>query len=319
MENKRELGQFYTDYNPFKLKVFKKWFEDALEKSDNTVLEPFAGSNNLIKMLLEDYDFNYKSYDIEPGDQGVEFRDTIADYPKGYKLAITNPPYLSKSSAKRRKIKFPNVDFGDLYKLCLFKMLQHNDFVGAIVPINIIRDESFRDRLDKYIILNKKMFNTTETPVCLALFSPKETFKNTEIFNINKKLGSLSSINNYLQKFELNDADEIKFNSKKGTLFLRAVDNPKGSRISFGPSDNFSVDEIKVSSRHLTLIEVPFKVTKSKINQLNLILKEYRDKTKDVYLNAFMGLRDDGDYRRRLDYKTARKLILYYINEYGNE
>ncbi|CAG8720555.1 6125_t:CDS:2, partial [Cetraspora pellucida] len=47
---------------------FKEWFTTALKASNDTILEPFAGSNNLIKMLQdENYNFDFVAYDINPG------------------------------------------------------------------------------------------------------------------------------------------------------------------------------------------------------------------------------------------------------------
>ncbi|CAG8645519.1 4758_t:CDS:2, partial [Diversispora eburnea] len=41
---------------------------DSLKESNNTVLEPFAGANNLIKMLQDEgYNFDFAAYDINPG------------------------------------------------------------------------------------------------------------------------------------------------------------------------------------------------------------------------------------------------------------
>ena len=67
MENKRVLGQYFTRYNPFKNEGFIEWSTECSLKN-NTILEPFAGSNNLITMLQEmrlcnsfvSYDISYK-------------------------------------------------------------------------------------------------------------------------------------------------------------------------------------------------------------------------------------------------------------------
>ncbi len=49
----KALGQFYTENNPFHLKQFKSWFKEAKKQTkSDVVLEPFAGSNNLIRTLL---------------------------------------------------------------------------------------------------------------------------------------------------------------------------------------------------------------------------------------------------------------------------
>ena len=47
---KRELGQYFTTYNPFQNYGFLNWAKEC-NLSKTTILEPFAGSNNLINML----------------------------------------------------------------------------------------------------------------------------------------------------------------------------------------------------------------------------------------------------------------------------
>lgn len=310
----REIGKYYTDYNPFKNKVFKKWFAKALKESGNVVLEPFAGENNLIRMLDKDYDFSYFSFDIAPGkDKTVIKRDTISDFPKGYKLAVTNPPYLSKVSATRLGMIFPKTTYDDLYKLSLRKMLDNCDYVAAIVPTTVLGMEEFRTRMESYILLNKKMFDTTDTPTCLALFSPE--VDNTVLFDNNGKIGDFNSIISWFNDWSDSERVEgIKFNEREGSLFLNGIDNNNGPSIRFGLSNEMDPKDIKVSSRHKTLIKVPFNVSDEAVSKLNTLIEEYRENTKDVLMNSFMNIRKDGNFRRRLDYKTARAIIEKYIS-----
>ena len=42
---------------------------------------------------------------------------------------------------------------------------------------------------------------------------------------------------------------------------------------------------------------------------LNTRLKTIREKTHDVFLTAFKGIRRDGHYRRRLDWALARAIV----------
>ena len=48
---KRELGQYFTITNPFELNVFKKWLNRV--NNDSVYLEPFAGANNIPKLIKE--------------------------------------------------------------------------------------------------------------------------------------------------------------------------------------------------------------------------------------------------------------------------
>ena len=43
--------------------------------------------------------------------------------------------------------------------------------------------------------------------------------------------------------------------------------------------------------------------------ELNKRLKKLRRETEDVFMTSFKGLRSDGKYRRRLDFKLAKDLI----------
>ena len=51
MQNKRELGQYYTQENPFNHPLFKKWMVETGYNEDDTILEPFAGANNIPKLM----------------------------------------------------------------------------------------------------------------------------------------------------------------------------------------------------------------------------------------------------------------------------
>ena len=48
----------------------------------------------------------YRSYDIAPGAAGVKKRDTIKSFPPGYRVCVTNPPWLTSYSARRRGVEF---------------------------------------------------------------------------------------------------------------------------------------------------------------------------------------------------------------------
>ena len=177
--DKIRLGCFYTTQNIFSYPQFREWFTTALKASNNIVLEPFAGSNNLIKMLQnEGYQFKFDAYDINPSSPEVEKKDTIKEFPWGYKLVITNPPYLAKNSARRKKIDFPTTKYDDLYKLCLEIMLKNCAYVGAIIPASFLNANLFLERLHSYTLLSSQMFTDTENPVCLALFSPQKSNSN---------------------------------------------------------------------------------------------------------------------------------------------
>ncbi|CAI2161752.1 1313_t:CDS:2 [Funneliformis geosporum] len=251
--------------------------------SNNIVLEPFAGSNNLIKMLQnEGCDFNFVSYDINP-----------------------NSP---ENSAHRKKIEFPTTKYDDLYKLCLEIMLKNCDYVGAIIPASFINADLFLERLHSYTLLSSQMFTDTENPVCLVLFSPQKT-NSIYLYENDKHFGELYSLKKQVEQILTNNKSQptsINFNHKKGNLGLRAIDGTRFPSIAFIEASQVPENKIKVSSRHLTRIHIPQQVN---LSLLNKKLKELREITNDFFLTPFRGLRKDGKFRRRLDFQLAKKII----------
>lgn len=307
--SKRTNGQYFTEYNPFENQGFIEWANEC-DLTNKIILEPFAGSNNLIKMLQEmNLCNNFISYDIEPKDFSVKFKDTLQDFPRDYNICITNPPYLAQNSAKRRGLFYPETKYDDLYKFAIDKCLENCENVGAIIPASFLNSKLFRNRLSHYILLNTKMFNDTEHPVCLALF--KKQSNDVEIYEDKKKIGLLSEFENKLPKTK--KSTEMKFNDKLGKLGLIAIDNTKEPSIRFCNGNEINADKVGVSSRSITRISIDADIDKLTKN-LNDRLADFRESTYDVFLTPFKGLRQDLKYRRRLDYALARNIIneVYY-------
>lgn len=255
----------------------------------------------------EGYNFNFAAYDINPNSPEVEKKDTIREFPQGYKLIITNPPYLAKNSACRKKIAFPTTEYDDLYKLCLETMLKNCAYVGAIIPASFINADLFLDRLHSYTLLSSQMFTDTENPVCLALFSPQKS-NSIYLYENEKYVGELYSMKKQVEKILINKNPPaiITFNNKKGNLGLRAIDGTRFPTIAFIEANQVPPKKIKVSSRHLTRIHVPQEIN---LNLLNEKLNQLRKITNDFLLTPFRGLRKDGKFRRRLDFQLAREII----------
>lgn len=319
---KKENGQYFTIKNPFKLEIFKIWFKFVYK--NDIVLEPFAGSNNIVKLVNEVFpNINFKSFDIDttfkneyPNIKIVK-RDTIKNFPEGYNVIITNPPYLAKNSATRNNLFYPNTKYDDLYKYALEIMLKNVDNVAAIIPESFITSGLFIDRLYAVASLTTKMFNDTECPVCLALFvKNKKNYKlsndNFLLYKMDEYIGEYKKIVKKLNNYLSNEDKTIwKFNDEDGNIGIKCVDDTKKPTIYFLEGIKIEKNKIKVSSRALTRVSgLPKNVKKEKfIEKCNDLIKEYREKTKDIFLTSFKGLRADNCYRRRLDFKTARKIM----------
>ncbi len=321
MDEKRASGRYYTRGNPFQLEPFKTWAKE-LNLERQIALEPFAGAKDIPQLIdaahLRCQDWTF--YDIEPGAKGIVQRDTLADFPKGFKVCITNPPWLARNSATRRGLPFPKATrYDDLYKYALEQCLTHCEWVAAIIPEAFIRSGLFLQRLRSFISLvpqtqykttkedgrrdNSYMFEDTEHPVGLALFAPDAT-PDVRIWRNNQFLGGLSELRTHLPQPSRNRS--IVFNDPNGNLGLIAIDNTVSASIRFCPPVELKDYPIRVHCRSITKIGVPWRVD---IDMLNARLARIREKTHDVFLTAFKGLRRDGQYRRRLDWALTRAIV----------
>ena len=321
MDEKRASGRYYTRGNPFQLKPFQTWAKE-INLEQQTALEPFAGAKDIPQLIgaahLRCRDWAF--YDIEPGAKGIVQRDTLADFPKGFNVCITNPPWLARNSATRRGLPFPEAtQYDDLYKYALEQCLTHCGWVAAIIPEAFIRSGLFLQRLRDFISLvpqtqhktteeNGKrdtsyMFEDTEHPVGLALFTPDAT-PDVRVWRNNQRLGGLGKLRTHLPQPSRNRS--IVFNDPNGNLGLIAIDNTVSASIRFCAPEELKDYPIRVHCRSITKIGVPWHVD---IDLLNTYLTTIREKTHDVFLTAFKGLRRDGHYRRRLDWALTRAIV----------
>ena len=147
------------------------------------------------------------------------------------------------------------------------------------------------------------MFEDTEHPVGLALFAPDAT-SDIRIWRNNRFLGTMCELRRHLPQPSSNR--DIVFNDPKGNLGLIAIDNTVSASIRFCPPSELRDYPIRHHCRSITKIGVPWHVD---IDMLNTRLTTIREKTHDVFLTAFKGLRRDGHYRRRLDWALTRAIV----------
>lgn len=327
--NKRENGVYLTEKNPFQYIIFKEWLE-GISPSNLSICEPYAGSNNLLLFLDElllDKEIQYTAFDLNPQDNNfpkveIQQADTMFNIPGTYDLIITNPPYLAKNSATRRKLFFPIDYMGkglqqpqDLYQICLDTCLDSALYVGAIIPESFITSKYNKDRLQYVISLPGNLFKDTECPVCLALFGPNKTDDFILFDKDGVELGSYNDLISISNQLLAEKKGKITFNDPSGILGLKGVDDTNGPSIEFCLGKLIPSEKIKPSSRSLTRISSKQINSLSEekllefIDILNLNLKEWRNKTNDIFLTAFKGVRADGKYRRRLAFNEANLLI----------
>lgn len=314
---KKRRGQYFTTTSPFGLPAFAAWA--AQFDPEETVLEPFAGSNGLIPMLREQgLAPSYASFDIEPAESTVRMRDTIADFPRGYSVCVTNPPYLAKNSATRSGLALPPMEgYDNLWKLSVSRCLAHCDFVAAIIPGSFLTSGLFQDRLQAVVSLNFEMFDDTEQPVCLALWGPHHTSGVFDVWQAGKRLGSSTALRRRVDGLlpAPRQPVDIQFNVLDGQIGIRGVDGLTGPSIRFVPAFDIPAAKVKESARFLTRIKIDSPHDPELIiAEANVLLARYRMLTADVFLTSFRGIRKDRQFRRRLDWASARRILEVAVN-----
>lgn len=301
---KRQAGRFYTAGNPFTHRAFKRWARKA-GLPNKMILEPFAGANGLIHHLQDmGLCFDFRSYDVQPGSPEVRKRDTLARFPRGYDVCVTNPPWLARNVATRYGMPFPDCQYQDIYAYALEQCLDDCEWVAALVPESFLRTGLLRSRLCDFVSLTKSMFEETDHPVGLALFGDDD-MKDTTIWSGHSRVGMLSEIEN-MRPMPSADGCAVRFNDPEGNIGLIALDNTREASIRFCDPEELGNYKIDHSRRSITKILVEGSV---QIAKLNKVLKKFRDNTRDVIMTPFRGLRDDGMYRRRCDWQLARGII----------
>lgn len=313
---KRSLGQFFTRNNFW----LKGHIIEFIESTKATIaFDPFAGDGDLLNVAQKIGFKKIKGFDKDKS-LNWEKNDSLLNIPKvDNSIIITNPPYLTNYSAKRKGIYgnvkkyFDSCNYDDIYQLAIEKCLV-NDFGIMIVPETFINSKFPKHRLVSITIIEDQLFNDTENPVCVICFDKKnKSYDQIDVYKNDKLIGKLG----YFEKMRKipHKNTYMKFNCPKGQIALRAVDttNPAKSIAFMLPGEmDYDLTTIKHSSRLITVIEI--KTTNNEaINKIikhsNKLLSDFRKKTNDVLLSPFKGNKKNGERRRRLDYVTARAFL----------
>jgi hypothetical protein len=310
-QDKRSLGSFYTIGNPFVLEGFREWMEQV--SPTTKYLEPFAGSGQIKKLMKEaGYKRSWRLFDADLSVKGVSHQDTIKNFPKGFSVVVTNPPYLSFHFAKRKGLAVSKEYFqgySSLYLTAAAAALAESDYIAMIIPESFATTGLLTQRLQHIISLPMDMFNDTEMPTCLALWGPKIT-TDFKVWRCSKFLGNASQLRKPLATPLC--ANRVEFNRMDGQIGLKAIDGTTGPGIAFGSANIIPDSKVKVSGRLLSrvLIQGLDPLNAADVwRDANTRLDQWRKETIDFPLTAFKGVRDDGVFRRRLDFTNARALL----------
>lgn len=316
MSKKIQLGQFFTGKDLW----LKPHILEFIKSSPCKIIyDPFAGKGDLLDVMKRHGYDNVVGLDIDDK-LSWKINDSLKKIPTiNNAIIITNPPYLAKQSAARKKIDvnnyFINSPYDDIYLIALERMLEAQSLVVAIIPESFVNSNfKQKSKLASITILEENPFYDTENPVCVVCFDGIEKdnklikiYKNTEL------AGNFQEIMD-VRIFPHKNL-KMRFNSKDGWLALRAVDSTDDNlKIHFAFKKDIPYDwenGIKVSSRHMTLIDIELeeKQKYALIKEANSLLKHIRIRSQSILLTPFMGNTKKGIRRRRLDYDLARAIL----------
>lgn len=337
--DRRSAGQWMTRGNPFYVESVCDWIAHQFDGFDDIcACEPYAGRLSLVKHLADSMPvlskrISWSAYDVAPQDasvlevDGIEIakRNTLLDVPGApYDLIVTNPPYLARNSARRRRLDFPFDRDGvgiarpsDLYQFALDACLAAAGICVMLIPESFITSGYDKSRCNAIVSLRGDLFEDTECPVCLALFGRKRTDETVIVANDGAVIGELGEMRRTSQELIGNASHEFMMNDPDGDVALFGVDTSRGADIRFDVGDAIPSGNVKASSRSLTRISLAdgTRMPDGAIERATEILAEWRVITGDVLMTPFKGMRKDGKYRRRLSYKEAQGILSKAIDD----
>lgn len=178
MSSKQKLGQFFTTNASYIL-------DGMIIPNDTTIIEPFAGSLDLVKWFETSGRVVSELYDICPTTTRVVFRDTLMNPPEyGGKFVLTNPPYLARNKSDDKSI-FDKYSTNDLYK-CFLYSIQEASGGLIIIPAGFFMssrdvDVKCRNKFMERFTINRinyfeeRVFEDTSTTIVAILFERNET------------------------------------------------------------------------------------------------------------------------------------------------
>lgn len=126
------------------------------------------------------------------------------------------------------------------------------------------------------------------------------------VYSDHAYIGTLSEIQRH--RPPISGRKDIVFNDPEGNLGLIALDNTREASIRFCPVEELRHYPVSNKCRHITKLYVPWRVS---IAACNNVINNFREKTRDVLMTCYRGIRKDGMYRRRLDWNLARDVLCH--------
>jgi len=317
VENKKELGKFYTS----NVSVILERYESFIEGKD--VVDPMCGSGYLLDWARTHRPSSLLGYDIDAKVYGIT-QDTLMDPPDySGKFILANPPYLLRNKSKDKTI-YNHYDISDLYKASLLSFLNNNADEGIlIIPSNFFvdLDVNFRSyvfskwNISEIQMFDSKVFSDTNVRVCTFYFKKGIT---TEVLGhtvvdgarIGKEWYEYINVESRFKVSRLRSDDEFATG-----IILKATDTGStGGEIHlekgayhYGKNTDRNIATIVVSDLTRDEREEDYI-----IKMFNEILNGFREQYDSMFLTNFLAGKD-GVIRKRISFRDAYKLIARII------
>ena len=308
--SKQLLGQYYTTTDPFNNSgAFRSWYQMVPK---DTILEPFAGAGHLFSYVNAEW----HGYDIEPNHDAVQYRDTFKDFPTGYRVCITNPPYLAKTVVSRKKLPVQLIH-EDMYLDALQLMLDNCEYVAAIVPSTFWNQKLFKDRLYAWDKFDMQLFSDTDAPAGVAYFVPHKvghtrTYVNGE--EIVLTAHNTPTKTDFPVRFNPRDLAPILVNgidtNTQDNIHLRMMQDHDVPALvnSMGECKSTNRNHFPIESTMVKEIDLP---------AINAMIDQWRHETKDFFLTSFKSPMASGKYRKRISFLEVRWLLhRFYVDKH---
>ncbi len=296
----RHYQQYYTSNSAW----LTKPIADFIAANDNgTIVDPFAGQGDLLKVFPRHLTIGY---DIDP-ELGWNVNDSLGSIPANDNsaLCITNPPYLSKSMARRKGVAAAlpyfdaNPGLDNLYKIALQCCLETFASVVAIIPESFLLSRSLRSRLKLVDVCEQNLFHDTTQPVLTACWSREEVSDST-VYKNGKLVGGWGTLEALIPRAQAACAG-IEMNHAEGNLALKSFDDIRFYR---------PAPAMPAGGRHHCRIMVRgVEVDDGFIEAANDEVRRLREGTQDLVLTPLYGNDRRGVRRRRLPLGMARNLL----------
>lgn len=336
-EKKKEYGQFFTTN-------YKKILSGMyIPENIDTLIEPFAGNCDLIEFAKE---YKWELYDIEPTNENVVKRDTLANPPsyKG-KYIITNPPYLARNKSKNKAI-FDTYNVNDLYKVFLKELITNKSLGGiVIVPLNfwssIRKSDTYlrRDFLKVYKVLRinvfeERVFEDTSYTVCSFQFEKNEDTNLQNVIPIKfypskeKIIITMDDSNNYTFGGEIYSLEnDGNYEVSRATSSLAANtnilvkcidDNEKNMLgLSMVSDDNIYIDNTPhLSARTYATLVITPKISIKKqeilVNEFNEFITTHRKTYHSIFLTNYRESKNIA--RKRISFDLVYNIVKHLLS-----